>query len=121
MTPFDANFCSGTRAKSVKPGMGWKEITRAGTIYQVGNSREYETGDWRSIRPVYAKEKCIHCLICWRYCPDSSIIVTDGKFDSFDYDHCKGCGICANVCPADAIEMVSEDDSNDPKEGKKDE
>ena len=23
----------------------------------------------------------------------------------FDYDFCKGCGICANECPADAIEM----------------
>jgi pyruvate ferredoxin oxidoreductase delta subunit len=26
----------------------------------------------------------------------------------FDLDHCKGCGICASVCPKDAIEMVEE-------------
>ncbi|MDE7478973.1 MAG: 4Fe-4S binding protein, partial [Lachnospiraceae bacterium] len=23
----------------------------------------------------------------------------------FDYDHCKGCGICAKVCPFGAINM----------------
>ncbi|MFZ8855432.1 MAG: 4Fe-4S binding protein, partial [Thermofilaceae archaeon] len=25
-----------------------------------------------------------------------------------DYDHCKGCGICANECPVKAIAMVEE-------------
>ncbi len=26
----------------------------------------------------------------------------------FDYEHCKGCGVCAAICPKDAIEMVPE-------------
>ncbi|MDD5453095.1 MAG: 4Fe-4S binding protein, partial [Candidatus Bipolaricaulis sp.] len=25
-----------------------------------------------------------------------------------DYDHCKGCGLCAAICPKDALEMVPE-------------
>ncbi|MFP3216806.1 MAG: 4Fe-4S binding protein, partial [Vulcanisaeta sp.] len=25
-----------------------------------------------------------------------------------DYDHCKGCGICAHECPVKAIKMVPE-------------
>ena len=33
------------------------------------------------------------------------IPVVDGKRLAFDMDHCKGCGICANVCPFGAIEM----------------
>ncbi|AKB45854.1 Pyruvate:ferredoxin oxidoreductase, delta subunit [Methanosarcina sp. Kolksee] len=32
----------------------------------------------------------------------------DGFFE-YDYDYCKGCGICANECPADAIEMILEE------------
>jgi pyruvate ferredoxin oxidoreductase delta subunit len=27
----------------------------------------------------------------------------------FDYSKCKGCGVCAKVCPFKAIEMSSED------------
>jgi pyruvate ferredoxin oxidoreductase delta subunit len=42
------------------------------------------------------------------FCPDTSVKVADEKVYDFDYDHCKGCGICAHECPSDAIEMVPE-------------
>jgi pyruvate ferredoxin oxidoreductase delta subunit len=28
--------------------------------------------------------------------------------EGIDYAHCKGCGICAKVCPVSCIEMVKE-------------
>ena len=34
--------------------------------------------------------------------------MSDGVFEGFDYDVCKGCEICAEMCPVDAIEMVAE-------------
>lgn len=92
---------------------GWKEIPIGGLILEPGNAEKYETGSWRSFRPVRDKEKCTNCLICWIYCPDSAIIVEDGKIKGFDYAHCKGCGICAAQCPRKAITMVEE-----RKEGK---
>jgi pyruvate ferredoxin oxidoreductase delta subunit len=86
---------------------GWKSIKPAG-ITEPGSASELRTGDWRSMRPVHIPEKCIHCLKCFIFCPDCSIIAEDGKFRKFDYYHCKGCGICAAVCPVQAIKMVDE-------------
>jgi len=87
---------------------GWKEIPIGGLITEAGNAQTYNTGDWRTFRPVVDKEKCVNCLMCWLYCPDSSIIVSGEKMKEFDYNHCKGCGICAKVCPVKCIKMEKE-------------
>ncbi len=84
---------------------GWQEIPIGGLIIEAGNADKYNTGDWRTFKPVIDKNKCINCLMCWIYCPDSSIIVEDGKIKEIDYKHCKGCGICAQVCPKKCINM----------------
>jgi len=89
-------------------GTGWKDIPIGGMIVEAGNAVRYQTGEWRSFRPVVDQEKCTNCLTCWIYCPDSSILVEDEEMVGFDYDHCKGCGICAANCPFDAIEMREE-------------
>lgn len=78
---------------------GWKDIPIGGMVLEPGSSVEYITGTWRSMRPVRDEEKCTHCMICWVYCPDSAVIVKDSRVVGFDYDHCKGCGICATECP----------------------
>ena len=77
----------------------WTEVTEGGVVLQPGNSTTYLTGTWRTMRPVRDLEQCTQCLICWIMCPDSSITIENGKVAGFDYDHCKGCGICAAECP----------------------
>jgi pyruvate ferredoxin oxidoreductase delta subunit len=86
----------------------WKEIPLGGLILEAGNAETYKTGDWRSMRPILHKDKCVNCLNCWIVCPDTSVIVKDEKLDSIDYDHCKGCGLCAAECPVKCIEMQPE-------------
>ena len=51
----------------------------------------------------------MNCLLCWLHCPDSAILLDGTTFAGFDYDYCKGCEICAAVCPVDAIAIVAEE------------
>jgi pyruvate ferredoxin oxidoreductase delta subunit len=86
---------------------GWKEIPVGGVCWKPAT--EYSTGDWRTFKPVRDSEKCTRCLLCPMICPDVSINWNTATQDiEFDYNFCKGCGICANECPANAIEMVRE-------------
>lgn len=80
-------------------------LTEGMHIYNAGTSKLFKTGEWRNNTPVYQEDKCKHCFLCAPVCPDSSIIVNNGKMTGIDLDHCKGCGICANVCPFGAITM----------------
>ncbi|HET8529453.1 MAG TPA: 4Fe-4S dicluster-binding protein [Gaiellaceae bacterium] len=67
------------------------------------------TGGWRTgVRPDVDVSRCIDCLLCWLHCPDSAVVLDGTAFAGFDYDVCKGCEICSEVCPTDAIEMVAE-------------
>ncbi len=90
---------------------GYKEIPIGGLIIDAGNAIEYETGEWRTYRPQVDQTKCIHCLQCWLFCPDMSIIAEDEKMVGYDYRHCKGCGICARICPVKAIRMILDSDA----------
>ena len=83
--------------KPLLPGI--KELTPGGIIPEGGTAAKYQTGGWRSIRPVFHAEACVHCLTCWILCPDTAIKAKGGKILGYDYDHCKGCGICAYECP----------------------
>ena len=53
---------------------------------------------------------CFECDNCYGVCPDNAVIkLGAGMKFRFNYEYCKGCGICANECPCGAIDMVSED------------
>jgi len=52
---------------------------------------------------------CFECDNCYGICPDNAVIkLGPGKRFRFDYDYCKGCGMCAVECPCGAIEMTPE-------------
>jgi len=53
---------------------------------------------------------CFECDNCFGVCPDNAVIkLGPGERYRFDYDFCKGCGICVAECPCGAIDMVPEE------------
>jgi len=74
--------------------------------YSQNNSHVASVADWRLIKPVYNKDYCIDCQFCWVYCPDVSIISRDKKMIGIDMDHCKGCGVCVEVCPTNPKSLL---------------
>lgn len=53
---------------------------------------------------------CFECDNCFGVCPDNAVIkLGAGKRFAFNYDFCKGCGVCAAECPAGVIDMVAEE------------
>jgi len=52
---------------------------------------------------------CFECDNCYGVCPDNAVVkLGPGKRFRFNYDYCKGCGVCAQECPCGAIRMVPE-------------
>ena len=52
---------------------------------------------------------CFECDNCYGICPDNAVIkLGPGQRFRFNYDYCKGCGICAVECPCGAIAMTPE-------------
>lgn len=53
---------------------------------------------------------CLECDNCFGYCPDNAVIkLGKGKGYEFNFDFCKGCGVCATECPCGAIRMVAQE------------
>jgi pyruvate ferredoxin oxidoreductase gamma subunit len=110
-------ICKGDRAivrpkawlptwQQLPQGTALGEDTLSGVSIGPGGSLGNYTGTWRTITPKYDREKCVRCLRCWFCCPEGCIKRLEDDHVKWDYRYCKGCGICANICPADAIHMV---------------
>ncbi len=94
-------------ATSEEKKLSHKELP-IGDILEAGTAAKFKTGDWRSLKPVWYPEKCIQCMFCWISCPDSAIIVKDGKMTGINLDYCKGCGICSSECPVKGKAILME-------------
>ncbi len=88
----------------------WKDLEVGCVISEPGNASHYKTGDWRSVRPIVDKKKCIRCGVCYIFCPDMAIGKTDQGYFEADLYYCKGCGICEQECITGCISMVPEEE-----------
>ncbi len=88
----------------------WKDLEIGSVVTEPGNASQYQTGGWRSERPIFDSSKCIKCGICYIFCPEGCIGQDAEGYFQADLFYCKGCGICARECWAKAITIVPEEE-----------
>jgi len=108
-SPEDPNF-------KRKQDSTMKESNQHCTRYSI------EQNNWHSASPIPDEEtavqvakqclvtiSCDNCDLCLMFCPDLCMTrnIETGLIE-IDYNYCKGCGICAFICPKNAINMIRE-------------
>ncbi len=93
--------------KTVRPML---DIIRRQTSFDEVQGGLDETNALFEARRCLSCGNCFECDNCYGVCPDNAVIkLGPGKGFEFNYDYCKGCGICVAECPCGAIKMVAED------------
>ena len=93
--------------KTVRPTL---EIARRQNTFEEVQGGLDETNALYEARRCLSCGNCFECDNCYGVCPDNAVIkLGPGNRFKFNYDYCKGCGVCAAECPCGAIAMVPEE------------
>jgi 2-oxoacid:acceptor oxidoreductase delta subunit (pyruvate/2-ketoisovalerate family) len=84
-------------------------IRRQSTFEEVQGGLDEKTALFEA-RRCLSCGNCFECDNCYGVCPDNAVIkLGPGKRFEFNYDYCKGCGMCVAECPCGAIKMEAEE------------
>jgi 2-oxoacid:acceptor oxidoreductase delta subunit (pyruvate/2-ketoisovalerate family) len=84
-------------------------IRRQSTFEEVVGGFDETTAQFEA-RRCLSCGNCFECDNCYGVCPDNAVIkLGPGLRYQFNYDYCKGCGICVSECPCGAIRTVPEE------------
>ena len=95
-----------------QPKWGYLTAPIGGINPNVGNSVISDLSPSRQgYIPLFIKERCINCGLCFSACPDMVFQFVKGEYkgrnmminQGLDYYHCKGCLRCVDVCPVNAL------------------
>jgi len=93
-------------SKTVRPTLDI--IRRQSTFEEVQGGLD-ESNALYEARRCLSCGNCFECDNCYGVCPDNAVIkLGPGKRFQFNYDYCKGCGMCVAECPCGAIKMEPE-------------
>ncbi len=97
----------GEAPKTVRPTL---EIARRSSTFEEVVKGLDESNALYEARRCLSCGNCFECDNCYGVCPDNAVIkVGPGEGFRFNYDFCKGCGVCASECPCGAIAMAPEE------------
>ena len=98
---------------AIAHSFGYKTQPPGGIIRAVGNTIQRDMSACRlGFIPALNLEACIHCAQCDLVCPDFCFVWEEGTdkrgkpqmfLRGIDYQYCKGCLKCVNICPTEAL------------------
>ncbi len=93
--------------KTVAPALDL--VRRQSTFDEVYGSLDERTAGFEA-RRCLSCGNCFECDNCYGVCPDNAVIkLGPGRRYEFNYDYCKGCGLCVSECPCGAIREAPEE------------
>jgi NADPH-dependent glutamate synthase beta subunit-like oxidoreductase len=92
--------------KTVQPAL---DIARRQSSFDEVVSGLDESNAQFEARRCLSCGNCFECDNCYGVCPENAVIkLGPGKRFQFNFDYCKGCGMCVSECPCGAIRMIPE-------------
>jgi NADPH-dependent glutamate synthase beta subunit-like oxidoreductase len=84
-------------------------VRRQSTFEEVVGGFDPATAQFEA-RRCLSCGNCFECDNCYGVCPDNAVIkLGAGNRYAFNYDYCKGCGLCVAECPCGAIRTQAEE------------
>ncbi len=100
------------------PLYGYLNAPIGGAITNPGNTALKDLSASRQgFLPVFDRDKCIDCALCELACPDFCFVWEDSRdpgdkkwrrLVGIDYQYCKGCMKCVEICPVAALTELRE-------------
>jgi pyruvate ferredoxin oxidoreductase gamma subunit len=110
----------GIPVASATQKIGYMNAPLGGAILNPGNTIDRDvSGSRAGWIPVWHEDECTHCGMCEVACPDFCFSFEKGVDKKgkegminlgIDYQFCKGCLKCVDVCPTDALTREKEAD-----------
>lgn len=101
-----------------EPMYGFTNAPLGGAIINPGNSVLKDLSASRQgFLPEFIREKCVDCAMCEMVCPDFCFVWEENPNPAarnrrmlvgIDYQYCKGCLKCVEVCPTEALVEIRE-------------
>lgn len=68
------------------------------------------------VHPVLGRQKCTRCGICVEVCPTGAAQLVDDEYPTYDLERCIGCAQCIAQCPEVALQIFWGTDPKDFQE-----